>query len=105
MPGSTIRLNLPYPLENEWADPAADIKKLAEAVDGVITGGNADFAGNGAEVMIAHGLSTIPTSAYVFPAEDPGGCLGEVWIRMDSTNLYIGNSGSFIGSMSWTAIL
>lgn len=33
MPGSTSRMNLPYPLGNETADVAGDIKKLAEAVD------------------------------------------------------------------------
>lgn len=33
MPGSTNKMNLPYPLGNETADVAGDIQRLAEAVD------------------------------------------------------------------------
>lgn len=66
--------------------------------------GISKFAGNGNEVTIPHGLGTTPTSAYAFPTSNPEGYLGEVWIRMDDTNLYIGNSGSFTGEMCWVAI-
>ena len=69
-----------------------------------VSRGVSNFAGNGQEVTIPHGLSAKPTSAYAFPTVNPEGYLGEVWIRMDATNLYIGNSGSFTGAMSWTAI-
>lgn len=36
MPGSTLNLGLPYPLGNETADPALDIKNLAESLDGKV---------------------------------------------------------------------
>ncbi|WP_313757081.1 phage tail protein [Tissierella sp.] len=62
------------------------------------------FAGNGKEVTIPHGLKVKPISAYAFPAINPEGYLGEIWIRIDETNLYVGNSGSFTGAMSWIAI-
>lgn len=66
--------------------------------------GTASFAGNGGEVTIPHGLPTTPTSAFAVPTENPDGYLGEMWIRMDATNIYVGNSGSFTGEMSWTAL-
>lgn len=69
-----------------------------------VSRGISNFAGNGQEVTIPHGLPVTPTSAYAFPMVNPEGYLGEVWIRMDETNLYIGNSGSFTGEMSWVAI-
>lgn len=66
--------------------------------------GISNFAGGGKEVTIPHGLGVTPTAAYAFPTSNPEGYLGEVWIRMDDTNLYIGNSGSFTGEMCWVAI-
>lgn len=69
-----------------------------------VSRGVSSFKGNNQEVIIAHGLEIKPTSAYAFPIVNPEGYLGEVWIRIDETNLYIGNSGSFTGAMSWTAI-
>lgn len=66
--------------------------------------GISNFAGGGNEVTIPHGLGVTPTAAYAFPTSNPEGYLGEVWIRMDDTNLYIGNSGSFTGEMCWVAI-
>lgn len=69
-----------------------------------VSRGTSTFAGSGQEVTIPHGLSVVPVSAYAFPTVNSEGYLGEVWIRMDETNLYIGNSGSFTGVMSWTAI-
>lgn len=69
-----------------------------------VSRGTSNFGGNNQEVTIPHGLSVVPTSAYAFPTVNPEGYLGEVWIRMDATNLYVGNSGSFTGAMSWTAI-
>ena len=69
-----------------------------------VSRGTSTFAGSGNEVTIPHDLPTIPISAYAFPIINPEGYLGEVWIRMDETNLYVGNSGSFNGAMSWTAI-
>ena len=69
-----------------------------------VSRGISNFAGNGKETTIVHGLPVTPTSAYAFPTVNPEGYLGEVWIKMDETNLYIGNSGSFTGEMSWVAI-
>lgn len=67
--------------------------------------GTSTFAGQGNERVIAHGLGATPKAAYATPTEDPQGRLGEVWIRMTSTHLYVGNSGSFTGGMSWVAFL
>jgi len=69
-----------------------------------VSRGVSNFAGNGQEVTIPHGLPVTPTAAYAFSTVNPEGYLGEVWIRMDETNLYIGNSGSFNGEMCWVAI-
>lgn len=69
-----------------------------------VSRGVSSFVGDNAEVTIPHGLSVKPTSAYAFPTTNPEGFLGEVWIRIDETNIYVGNSGSFTGAMSWTAI-
>lgn len=92
---------------------SAQMAELAEDLDAHetkditshnVSRGVSTFAGAGQEVIISHGLSITPTSAYVFPTVNPEGYLGEVWIRIDETNLYIGNSGSFTGEMSWVAI-
>lgn len=79
-------------------------QQLQALAEGGNAGGVANFSGSGQETVIPHNLGVIPTSAYAFPLVNPEGYLGEVWIRMDSTNLYIGNSGSFTGEMVWTAI-
>ena len=86
------------------------LKKVDEHVTDNITAhkvarGVASFKGNNQEITIMHGLNAVPVAAYAFPTTNPQGYLGEVWIRMDGTNLYVGNSGSFTGEMSWTAIL
>ena len=62
------------------------------------------FAGGGNEVAIPHFLDVIPVAAYAFPLTDPQGYLGEVWIRMDAENIYVGNTGSYKGALAWTAI-
>lgn len=63
--------------------------------------GSSDFGGGGLEVTIPHGLSRTPSFANAVPSEDPKGTLGEVWVRIDATNIYIGNSGSFKGELTW----
>ena len=119
----TSHLNLKKPA---YADPVdvQDINDNMDVLDGAVddlqtevtthkaenvtthnvSRGVSNFAGSGQEVTIPHGLSAKPTSAYAFPTVNPSGYLGEVWIRMDATNLYVGNSGSFTGAMCWTAI-
>ena len=90
---------------NNKADKTyVDAHKAENVTTHNVSRGTSNFAGNGQEVTIPHGLPVTPTSAYAFPTVNPEGYLGEVWIRMDETNLYIGNSGSFSGEMSWTAI-
>lgn len=59
------------------------------------------FSGNGSETTVAHGLSKVPTIAMVTPNSDPTGYLGEVWSRVDATNIYVGNSGSYTGQFYW----
>lgn len=66
--------------------------------------GSSTFAGSGTEKTIPHTLGAIPASAYVFPKENPLGYLGEVWVRFDATNIYVGNTGSYVGAMTWVAI-
>ncbi len=70
-----------------------------------ITSGVSSYAGLSNEVIIPHSLSTTPTVVYAHPTTNPEGYLGEVWIRKDETNLYIGNSGRHTGSLEWVAIL
>jgi len=84
---------------------ALDAHKAANIVVHGVARGTSTFAGYGQERAIAHGLGATPRAAYATPTEDPQGRLGEVWIRMTSTHLYVGNSGSFTGGMSWVAIL
>ena len=84
---------------------ALDAHKAANIVVHGVARGTSTFAGQGQERAIAHGLGATPKAAYATPTEDPQGRLGEVWIRMTSTHLYVGNSGSFTGGMSWVAIL
>jgi len=79
--------------------------KAANIVVHGVARGTSTFAGYGQERAIAHGLGETPRAAYATPTEDPQGRLGEVWIRMTSTHLYVGNSGSFTGGMSWVAFL
>ena len=82
-----------------------DAHKAAYIVVHGVARGTSTFAGQGNERAIAHGLGATPEAAYATPTVDPQGRLGEVWIRMTSTHLYVGNSGSFTGGMSWVAIL
>ncbi len=84
---------------------ALDAHKAAYIVVHGVARGTSTFAGQGNERAIAHGLGATPKAAYATPTVDPQGRLGEVWIRMTSTHLYVGNSGSFTGGMSWVAIL
>jgi len=84
---------------------ALDAHKASTIAAHGVARGTSTFAGQGQERAIAHGLGATPTAAYATPTEDPQGRLGEVWIRMTSTHLYVGNSGSFTGGMSWIAFL
>ena len=84
---------------------ALDAHKAAKIAAHGVARGTSTFAGQGQERAIAHGLGATPKAAYATPTEDPQGRLGEVWIRMTSTHLYVGNSGSFTGGMSWVAFL
>ncbi|MDO4720484.1 MAG: phage tail protein [Peptostreptococcaceae bacterium] len=63
--------------------------------------GSGTFAGDGAEVTIAHGLPAAPKFVDVRASANPGGFLGEVWVRFDATNIYVGNSGSFKGRFAY----
>ena len=65
--------------------------------------GTSTFAGGGSERTIAHGMGVTPTSVHITPTTNPGGYLGETWVRKDATNIYVGNSGSHTGAFSWTA--
>lgn len=90
-------------------DSVGDEITLQEHVDGDITQhkvakGRSYFPGAGNEITIAHQLGVVPVAAFATPIEKPNGYLGEVWIRLDATNLYIGNTGSSTVQMSWVAM-
>ena len=71
--------------------------------DGTVYGTGA-FLGDGAEVTIPHGLEGgEPQHVTCIATANPGGYLGEVWVRKDVTNIYVGNSGSFTGNFVWSA--
>lgn len=69
-----------------------------------INSGSNSFSGTTTPVEVLHGLPNTPFAAQVFPLEDPEGFLGEVWIDMDATKLYIGNTGEYDGDFQWMAI-
>lgn len=93
-----IRVNQKNKLEFEVGEEWIEVKGGGE------TGGLSAFAGSGNEVTIPHGLEGVPVSAHALPTENPQGYLGEVWVRFDATNIYVGNTGSYTGAMSWTAV-
>jgi len=65
---------------------------------GVSTVIASNYAGNGSETIIPHGLGVEPAMASVVTKSNPDGYLGEVWVRKDATNVYIGNTGSHTGA-------
>lgn len=67
--------------------------------------GTGAFTGNGSTTTVAHGLGANPTAVHVTAAAGASGNLGEVWATKDSTNIYVGNTGSFTGNFYWTAII
>ena len=69
-----------------------------------LKGGSSTFAGNGEEKTIAHGCGAIPLSVSVTPLTDSGGTTGEIWVRRDATNIYVGNTGSSVAAFTWLAI-
>lgn len=81
---------------NELASKAVDLSQFFKT-------GTGNFAGGNQEVTIAHGGGKAPQFVDVKLSENPGGFLGEVWVRSDETNIYVGNSGSFTGGFSYLA--
>lgn len=63
----------------------------------------ASYSGGGNETVIPHGIknndgvSIAPLFCVANPSGNPGGGLGEQWIRWDAENVYVGNTGSFTG--------
>jgi hypothetical protein len=78
--------------------------KIISTVNGKVTGGTSNFLGNGAEVTIAHGLGAVPKTVSVVPTANPNGYMGEMWVRSDATNIYVGNSGTFTGAFMWLVV-
>lgn len=81
---------------NELASKTVDLSQFFKS-------GMGSFAGGNQEVTITHGGGKAPQFVDVRPSENPGGFLGEVWVRWDETNIYVGNSGSFTGGFSYLA--
>jgi hypothetical protein len=67
--------------------------------------GSDNFTGDGGETTIAHELGgEVIFNVIVTPTTNPGGYLGEVWVRKDATNIYVGNSGSHTGAFDYTIV-
>ena len=103
--GKAIRPNFEYlrTTGNATIDGDLDVKGEIVEAGSRTSRGTSNFAGSGGEVTIAHNLKGMPAAATAFPIDNPDGYLGEVWIRFDAVNLYIGNTGTYEGAMSWTA--
>ena len=85
---------------------ALDLKlSIADIPSGPKNAGIAAFSGLGGETTVAHGLSGTPTFINAIAASNPLGHLGEIWVRADATNIYVGNSGEFTGNFRWVAEL
>lgn len=79
----------------------SDLTLAYEETQGTLITGASTFVGNGSERTIAHGLGSIPTFVSATPTANTGGNLGEIWIRKDATNIYVGNTGDYVGSFDW----
>lgn len=96
-----------------WYDPSTDSIKVF--IDGEIRDtenvrhkfGTSNFAGSNSEKTIAHGCldskgkKVIPKFVEIIPNSNPNGTIGEVWVRQDNTNIYVGNTGSFTGRFQY----
>lgn len=71
---------------------------------GKVVFGLGNFRGDGQETTIAHGLRETPIGISVFPTANPQGYLGEVWVRSDSRNIYVGNTGSYRGQFRYSIV-
>jgi hypothetical protein len=67
--------------------------------------GISNFVGGGNEKTVAHGLGVTPSAVTVNAIQNPLGDLGDVWVRYDSTSIYVGNGGGFTGQFNWIATL
>ena len=88
---------------NEIAEAIADNENFALSVvyKSEIETGSSTFAGNESEVTISHGLGSVPSYVGVTPTSNPSGYLGEVWVRKDANNIYVGNTGEHTGTFDW----
>ncbi len=59
------------------------------------------FVGGGGERTIAHGISFTPSYVNGIPIVNTSGYLGEVWVRKNATNIYVGNTGSSTVAFNW----
>lgn len=70
----------------------------------LIESGESSFSGSAIPTEILHNLPKKPLFAQVTPIDDPEGYLGEVWVEIDSTKIYVGNTGDYQGNFYWMAI-
>lgn len=63
--------------------------------------GSSNFSGLGSETSIAHSLGVVPSYVSVVPNNATNGYLGEIWVRKDENNIYVGNTGSHTGAFNW----
>jgi hypothetical protein len=62
------------------------------------------FSGNNLETTISHGLPYIPKYVNIIPLSNSQGTLGEIWARIDQTNIYVGNTGTSNCQFFWIVI-
>lgn len=71
--------------------------------------GKANYSGDNLETIIPHnivdmdGNAKTPYTCIAMPDDNPQGYLGEVWVRWDDVNIYVGNTGTYTGTFTWTA--
>lgn len=79
----------------------SDLTLAYQETQGTSLMGSSTFVGFGNERTIAHGLGETPSYVSATPTANTGGNLGEVWIRKDATNIYVGNTGDYVGAFDW----
>lgn len=94
-----IKVNLPIKF-----DDTVEVKVGSSYYRQTYVTGQANFPGNGNTVTINHDLGTVPTAAYVTPISNPEGYVGEHWIELNSTNIVVGNSGSYTGLFKYVIL-
>lgn len=87
-----------WKMVNDWSNAVEDLDKIIQMNS---KSGTGFYSGDGKETILHHNLNAIPTIYTADCMSNPDGALGEVWVRADKNNLYVGNTGSFRGQFHW----